>query len=133
MRISVPGSWNEQLAERGLMNYVGAAWYERDVEASRVVEDAFVPWLRVAAVEHRADVWLNGIHLTSYEGGYMPFGADLSEAWRKGERNRLTFRVDNRLSMTTLPQGIDPGVHPYRSEEHTSELQSRGHLVCRLL
>src|SRR5439155_8982274 len=24
-------------------------------------------------------------------------------------------------------------VHPHRSEEHTSELQSRGHLVCRLL
>src|SRR5207253_10408358 len=23
--------------------------------------------------------------------------------------------------------------HPRRSEEHTSELQSRGHLVCRLL
>src|SRR5207253_11138367 len=23
--------------------------------------------------------------------------------------------------------------HPSRSEEHTSELQSRGHLVCRLL
>src|SRR5690625_6370319 len=23
--------------------------------------------------------------------------------------------------------------HHYRSEEHTSELQSRGHLVCRLL
>src|SRR5437870_11356054 len=25
------------------------------------------------------------------------------------------------------------GVEPGRSEEHTSELQSRGHLVCRLL
>src|SRR5207253_11343934 len=25
------------------------------------------------------------------------------------------------------------GVYAYRSEEHTSELQSRGHLVCRLL
>src|SRR5690625_7051811 len=24
-------------------------------------------------------------------------------------------------------------VRPWRSEEHTSELQSRGHLVCRLL
>src|SRR5690625_6697036 len=24
-------------------------------------------------------------------------------------------------------------MHPQRSEEHTSELQSRGHLVCRLL
>src|SRR5690625_5732205 len=25
------------------------------------------------------------------------------------------------------------GIVPWRSEEHTSELQSRGHLVCRLL
>src|SRR5690625_6424794 len=27
----------------------------------------------------------------------------------------------------------DRWCHPRRSEEHTSELQSRGHLVCRLL
>src|SRR2546422_8183621 len=27
----------------------------------------------------------------------------------------------------------DPADHPHRSEEHTSELQSRLHLVCRLL
>src|SRR5437870_7385697 len=26
-----------------------------------------------------------------------------------------------------------PACGPFRSEEHTSELQSRGHLVCRLL
>src|SRR2546422_2791456 len=29
--------------------------------------------------------------------------------------------------------GITPGSGPGRSEEHTSELQSRLHLVCRLL
>src|SRR5439155_27187569 len=29
--------------------------------------------------------------------------------------------------------GQQPGDHGDRSEEHTSELQSRGHLVCRLL
>src|SRR5690625_4483355 len=29
--------------------------------------------------------------------------------------------------------GIDYSVDMLRSEEHTSELQSRGHLVCRLL
>src|SRR5439155_20692228 len=28
---------------------------------------------------------------------------------------------------------VQPGIVPVRSEEHTSELQSRGHLVCRLL
>src|SRR5690625_6146072 len=34
------------------------------------------------------------------------------------------------------PQNVDCEQHPEdpaRSEEHTSELQSRGHLVCRLL
>src|SRR5207253_10845998 len=29
--------------------------------------------------------------------------------------------------------GMDAGLGAQRSEEHTSELQSRGHLVCRLL
>src|SRR3712207_7281226 len=29
--------------------------------------------------------------------------------------------------------GCERGVHFYRSEEHTSELQSRQYLVCRLL
>src|SRR5690625_6820585 len=29
--------------------------------------------------------------------------------------------------------GIGAEQEPFRSEEHTSELQSRGHLVCRLL
>src|SRR5690625_5887260 len=33
---------------------------------------------------------------------------------------------------TTYGQGND-GVYSPRSEEHTSELQSRGHIVCRLL
>src|SRR3989442_9276414 len=31
------------------------------------------------------------------------------------------------------PPGYNPGYNPNRSEEHTSELQSRPHLVCRLL
>src|SRR5690625_6685362 len=49
-------------------------------------------------------------------------------ATRRGEpgRGRHLFRP-SRLTGTGV-------VRPYgRSEEHTSELQSRGHLVCRLL
>src|SRR5439155_20123621 len=33
----------------------------------------------------------------------------------------------------TLRNGREMGAKDVRSEEHTSELQSRGHLVCRLL
>src|SRR5690554_7573015 len=37
--------------------------------------------------------------------------------------------------LPALPNRANPGNHPRqsRSEEHTSELQSRPHLVCRLL
>src|SRR5690625_5599861 len=45
-----------------------------------------------------------------------------------------------RITATTGPEGgvlnevvRKEGYQKYRSEEHTSELQSRGHLVCRLL
>src|SRR5690625_5281082 len=39
---------------------------------------------------------------------------------------RLTMSPDYRLQAIIQRRGV-------RSEEHTSELQSRGHLVCRLL
>src|SRR5690625_6542108 len=37
------------------------------------------------------------------------------------------------VAFDAVKKGIDQSVDVVRSEEHTSELQSRGHLVCRLL
>src|SRR2546429_5002000 len=39
----------------------------------------------------------------------------------------------DRARSAGAPLGVHPDVHRDRSEEHTSELQSRLHLVCRLL
>src|SRR5207253_7079009 len=38
-----------------------------------------------------------------------------------------------RAARERLPQRREPELRDDRSEEHTSELQSRGHIVCRLL
>src|SRR5437660_2403451 len=38
-----------------------------------------------------------------------------------------------RTGPTSAACSANPESFPLRSEEHTSELQSRGHLVCRLL
>src|SRR5690554_7137219 len=55
---------------------------------------------------------------------------------------RLTVRVDRRTATHQIPVAIyvidavyawPEFVYFHRSEEHTSELQSRPHLVCRLL
>src|SRR5207253_10119648 len=57
-----------------------------------------------------------------------------------GDAERLADRVDvdagrGLLREAALQELRDPAAeldHLERSEEHTSELQSRGHLVCRL-
>src|SRR5271166_5189841 len=50
------------------------------------------------------------------------FGQKLAEYWGQ------TVVIDNRPGASGMI-----GAETVRSEEHTSELQSRGHLVCRLL
>src|SRR3712207_6884119 len=41
--------------------------------------------------------------------------------------------VHNGLEEVFCVHVVDPALHGQRSEEHTSELQSRQYLVCRLL
>src|SRR5690625_5791353 len=41
--------------------------------------------------------------------------------------------VNGQHTAQPVPTAAVPTGNPERSEEHTSELQSRGHLVCRLL
>src|SRR5439155_14431598 len=49
-------------------------------------------------------------------------------------RRGMTWSAKRRIELRTRSCGIcPPGRVLNRSEEHTSELQSRGHLVCRLL
>src|SRR2546430_6782086 len=45
----------------------------------------------------------------------------------------LRAQLQTTRSRTTLAAMIPPAASPFRSEEHTSELQSQSNLVCRLL
>src|SRR3712207_9002225 len=55
---------------------------------------------------------------------------------RGGEQQRAVDRAGAHLDRPAVAAGGDPeaqGLDAGRSEEHTSELQSRQYLVCRLL
>src|SRR5690554_7036514 len=54
-----------------------------------------------------------------------------SRASARARAARLTMPPDS--SEGNLPPELSGGMVKRRSEEHTSELQSRPHLVCRLL
>src|SRR5690625_4893251 len=88
----------------------------------------------------------------NYEGIYPTFGTELSAGFAGGHGtagvvgNLLQSTFDQPywntaqgVTTTTATVGLISGILigivliNIRSEEHTSELQSRGHLVCRLL
>ncbi len=102
--IAVPGSWNEQLEEIGLANYVGAAWYcsaefvPKEWEQQRI-------WIRFGSADHDATVWVNGALAGRHQGGFLPFEFEITSAVLFGARNTVTVRVSNRLSAESIPQG----------------------------
>src|SRR3712207_8984114 len=55
------------------------------------------------------------------------------ELIRGGKRQTINITIAERPAETALGTGRTPAEADDRSEEHTSELQSRQYLVCRLL
>src|SRR5690625_4989404 len=61
---------------------------------------------------------------------FMSIVKKVTDEYIKNPDYRKEFGFDKLTEKLILK---DPGYDVERSEEHTSELQSRGHLVCRLL
>lgn len=105
--VGVPGSWNEQLAELGLMFYVGTVWYQKSFFLPSTPEGKQV-WLRIGSADFRAKVWLNGQPAGGHEGGFLPFEFDVTGLLSGDRENRLVIMVNNTLSHETIPQGVTP-------------------------
>src|SRR5699024_12315378 len=74
--------------------------------------------------------------LIFFSSGCTTIGNSASDASKTSSRRILachTHRVHLAAPVVRLWLGLAPMVSPQRSEEHTSELQSRFDLVCRLL
>src|SRR5690625_3477002 len=125
---------------------VGGGW-----QAAAMDDDARVPlagahllasfFAAAPALGHpaiRARVPRVRAHLLTYldtegEQWLTPDELVLLHAERQLEPVDAVLRVGGvEVVVAALPGFCHPA-HPQRSEEHTSELQSRGHLVCRLL
>jgi len=63
----------------GGLNYQGVCWYRKSFRAERQWKGRVV-YLKFQGAMQVADVWLNGEHLTTHYGGYLPFTIDISKA-----------------------------------------------------
>ena len=72
--------------------------------------------LEFDAVFARARVWLNGTLVGAHEGGYTPFGFDVTHLLNSGQPNVVAVEADNSWSTRTMPgarPGTDPSVRVY--------------------
>lgn len=103
--IAVPGSWNEQLAEAGYMNYVGDAWLETEFCVPQALTGQHL-FLRFGSADYFADVWIDGCHAGASSAAMLPFEVDAHALLTPGQRARLVVKVSNVLPADGPTQGI---------------------------
>jgi hypothetical protein len=94
-------SWNAQFDD--LRDYFGVAWYKTTIEIPPAARKGRI-LVRFGAVDHFADVFVNGIKAASHEGAYTPFTVDITGGTRDGA-NELVVRV---IDPPPTPPGASP-------------------------
>jgi hypothetical protein len=106
--ITVPFGWESELSGIHQREDRGVAWYRRRVRVPDDFAGTDRIWLHFGAVDWLADVWVNGRHVATHEGGYSPFATDITEAVRPGEPAVVTVRAFDPTD-PNLPTGKQVG------------------------
>lgn len=100
LTIRVPYGWESKLSGIERKDHKGAAWYRREFTLPEKWRTKRI-WLCFGAVDHKADVWVNGQAVGSHEGGYSQFRFDITPYVRFGSPNRLAVRVEDHTDPET--------------------------------
>lgn len=106
VEIAVPGSWNEQLEELGLLHYIGSAWYYKKIFVPSEFKDKRIV-IRVGSADFTSKLWINGKFVGKNNHGFLPFEFDITEYVSCGCDANIVIMVNNELSDDTIPQGIN--------------------------
>jgi beta-galactosidase/beta-glucuronidase len=81
-----------------------ACWYRRTFAAPELATGERL-WLRFGAVDHEASVWVNGARVAEHEGGYTPFGADITDVLTAGGDQEVVVRAYDDPGDLEKPRG----------------------------
>lgn len=117
-RIAVPSSW-DLLDTPDFDGYDGtnfgvgtafadgAAWYRTSLTIPRGWRQRHVR-LMFLAVSYRADVWVDGAHVGSHEGGQTAFSMPVTDQVRPGRSVTVVVRVERRASFEDYSSNEQP-------------------------
>jgi beta-glucuronidase len=101
----VPASYNDLVTDAAQREHVGDVWYQREVQVPASWAGRRIV-LRCDAATHRGTVWASSTEVADHIGGYTPFEADITDRAQCGDLLRVTIRVNNELTMATIPPGV---------------------------
>ncbi|MDQ0874786.1 beta-galactosidase [Paenibacillus sp. V4I3] len=93
----------------GGLNYLGIAWYRRHFYVDKAYKDQKI-FVEFEGAKHTADVWIDGKHLSTHYGGYLPFTLDITDyVTADGETDHvIVVKLDNS-DMPDVPPGKPQG------------------------
>jgi len=106
--IAVPGSWNEQLAESGLLNHTGILWYQRDILIPAFAQNpeqrngqkegvGYDMSLYFGSADYNAEVFIDGQLVGSSGCHKLPFEVNITGYAAPGQTVKLVVKVDAHL------------------------------------
>lgn len=99
--ITVPGSFNEQFADKKIRDYLGSFWYEREINLDEE-QLAKRNVLYFGAVAQNCEIYVNGHLMGKHTGGYTPFEFEVTNYLHQG-KNDIKVHGNNLLDNTTIP------------------------------
>jgi beta-glucuronidase len=103
--IALPGSWNEQLEEEGLLYYVGCAWYAKDVLIPEIFKDKKIK-IRIGSADYSSQLWIDGKFAGANSLGFLPYEFEINDFITFGKKSQIVIKVSNELDNESIPQGI---------------------------
>jgi len=83
-----------------LTYYEGTVWYKKAIIYTK--NPGKRVFIHFGAVNYRTDIYLNGKHLGSHEGGFTPFQFEITDKIQTG-KNSLVVKVNNQRLQDGIP------------------------------
>ncbi|OCA98198.1 glycoside hydrolase family 2 protein [Clostridium beijerinckii] len=102
-KIIVPYVFQTELSGINEQEVHDIIWYSKDFDITEELKDKRVI-LHFGAVDYKADVWVNGIHLMNHEGGHVPFSVEITDVLKE-KGNNIKVRVEDYTYDLEIPRG----------------------------
>lgn len=103
LKIQVPYAYQSKESGIGDPTQHDVLWYRRKFELSKELRESETVRLNFLAVDYACTVYVNGKFVTTHEGGYTEFGADIKPYLTDGEQE-ICVRVYDPMTKA-IPRG----------------------------